>query len=138
MTRGEAIEILEQFKRCLSDVVFDEKGSEAWQMAIQTLSQEPCEDVISREDAIKTVHNMRVVCDTEDIDDYYELLVESFKQLLSVTQKSGKWERHYIRPNVYKDLLWYCSACGNGCGYNNAFMFDYCPNCGAKMSESEE
>lgn len=48
-------------------------------------------------------------------------------------RQTGKWERHYIRPNVYKDLLWYCSACGNGCGYNNAFMLDYCPYCGAKM-----
>ena len=43
MTRKEAIEILKQFKKCLSDVVFDEKGSEAWQMAIQALSQEPTE-----------------------------------------------------------------------------------------------
>lgn len=41
MTREEAIEILKQFKKCLSDVVFDEKGSEAWQMAIKALSQEP-------------------------------------------------------------------------------------------------
>lgn len=37
MTHEEAIEILKQFKKCLSDVVFDEKGSEAWQMAIQAL-----------------------------------------------------------------------------------------------------
>lgn len=52
MTNEEAIEILKQFKKCLSDVVFDEKGSEAWQMAIKALSQEPtigqlfsCEEV---------------------------------------------------------------------------------------------
>ena len=41
MTREEAIEILKQFKKCLADVVFDEKGSEAWQMAIQALEQMP-------------------------------------------------------------------------------------------------
>lgn len=68
--------------------------------------------------------------------DMVDYMIEGIQHLPSVTQKSGKWERHYIRPNVYKDLLWYCSACGIGCGYNNAFMFDYCPNCGAKM-ESE-
>ena len=49
MTHEEAIEILEQFKKCLSDVVFDEKGSEAWQMAIKALSQEPCDDAISHD-----------------------------------------------------------------------------------------
>ena len=40
MTNEEAIEILNQFKKCLADAVFDEKGSEAWQMAIKALSQE--------------------------------------------------------------------------------------------------
>ena len=70
MTRAEAIEILKQFKTCLSDVVFDERGSEAWQMAISALEQEPCvtstdepmtmvyptifcEDAISREAVIE-------------------------------------------------------------------------------------
>lgn len=46
MTREEAIKILEQFKKCLSDVVFDEKGSEAWQMAIKALSQEPTSEMV--------------------------------------------------------------------------------------------
>lgn len=68
MTREEAIEILKQFKKCLADVVFDEKGSEAWQMAIKALEQnesaeewyklfvkkldelEPCDDAISQKE----------------------------------------------------------------------------------------
>ena len=50
MSREEAIEILKQFKKCLSDVVFDEKGSEAWQMGIQALSQEPCDVSVSEKE----------------------------------------------------------------------------------------
>ena len=52
-------------------------------------------------------------------------------------QRTGHWERHYIRPNVYADLCWHCSACGDKCGYNDANLFEYCPHCGARM-ESEE
>ena len=55
MTNEEAIEILKQFKKCLSDVVFDEKGSEAWQMAIKALEQQPCEDAISRDELLKAI-----------------------------------------------------------------------------------
>ena len=65
--------------------------------------------------------------------DRYDVVFENE----NAERHTGKWERHYIRPNVYKDLLWYCSACGNGCGYDNAFMFDYCPYCGAKMERNE-
>ena len=49
-------------------------------------------------------------------------------------RKTGKWCRHYTRPNVYEDLYWHCSACGYKCGedYANVY-YNYCPNCGARM-----
>lgn len=48
--------------------------------------------------------------------------------------KTGKWERHYSRPNVYADLYWHCSVCGyeNENQYANTYHH-FCPNCGAKM-----
>ena len=39
------------------------------------------DDLISRRSAIETVNNMRRVCDTEDIEDYHELLLASFNEL---------------------------------------------------------
>ena len=48
-------------------------------------------------------------------------------------QRTGKWERHYSRPNVYADLCWHCSACGYYHADNWTNKFKFCPNCGAKM-----
>ena len=52
-------------------------------------------------------------------------------------QRTGKWERHYSRPNVYADLCWHCSACGYYHAENWTNKFKYCPNCGAKMTEGD-
>ena len=48
-------------------------------------------------------------------------------------RKTGKWERHYSRPNVYADLCWHCSVCGYASGDNWANKFNFCPHCGASM-----
>ena len=39
------------------------------------------DDLISRRSAIETVNSMRKVCDTDDINDYHELLLASFNDL---------------------------------------------------------
>ena len=118
MTNEEAIEILKQFKKCLSDVVFDEKGSEAWQMAIQALSQEPCErfewgidgnvykitkakdgkeicqqvcdDAISRQAVLDVVFESRKNFNNEFDQGFF---ADKIRDLPPVTpqQKSGKW-----------------------------------------------
>ena len=50
-----------------------------------------------------------------------------FDELPSVTQKPGKW--------IYKNLKGqYCSVCDE----QSVWKFNYCPNCGAKMVESQE
>ena len=133
MTREEAIEILKQFKKCLSDVVFDEKGSEAWQMAIKALSQEPCDDAISREDAIKALQ--KVACYSAAIR---ARMIGTIEDLPPVTHKSGKWiEKDGWDGDVYYE----CSVCGepfcliDGTPTDN--MYNYCPNCGARMRGAE-
>ena len=45
----------------------------------------PKGELISRADALKTVNNMYDVCDTNDMADYRDLLVECFKVLPSVS-----------------------------------------------------
>lgn len=64
----------------------------------------------------------------EELDERVAIMSES---------KTGKWERHYSRPNVYADLSWWCSNCGEKCLDNWANKYQYCPHCGARMEETE-
>lgn len=48
------------------------------------------DDLISRQDAIDTVKKMRECCDTEDINDYFDLLIEAFNVLPSA-QPEQRW-----------------------------------------------
>lgn len=43
----------------------------------------------------------------------------------------GKW----ITSHIPESMLWECNQCGYDCG---AHSFNYCPMCGARMSEGEE
>lgn len=49
----------------------------------------------------------------------------------------GQWERHYLRPGILADLFWYCSNCGEKCGYDWANLFKFCSNCGADMRQKK-
>ena len=95
MTREEAIEILKTstMKDTLSD-----QWQEAYKMAIQALSQEPCEDAISREDAEQMFRNIRCHLKPQDYKSAEEfntrdLMLLNAEQMIhalpSVTQKSG-------------------------------------------------
>lgn len=44
---------------------------------------EPDTDTISRQDVISTINAMRERCDSDDIDDYHDLLLESIEVLPS-------------------------------------------------------
>lgn len=45
-------------------------------------------------------------------------------------RKNGKW----IVSHIPDSMLWECNQCGFDCG---AHSFNFCPNCGAKMEETE-
>ncbi len=96
MTREEAIKVinnhLEHWKRLVRGKVCDEiEGAEtisAFEVAIQALSQEPCEDAISREAVLSIIdgwHGQNR--ETENIEDLKILIT----YMDSVMQKSGKW-----------------------------------------------
>lgn len=62
-------------------------------------------DVISRKAAINTVINMRNRCGG-NIDDYYDLLIESFKVLTPSEEKTGRWVSCSERlPKPYIEVL---------------------------------
>lgn len=137
MSREEAIEVLNM-------VEAHGLAEEAKQMAIQALSQEPCDNAISRQavlDGIEELKKSPWATDkrgngfeyliTEALDVVKDLCV---KQLPSVTQKSGKWVEIDDEPHE----VWECNHCGfvidgSGCiePYEYRDTYNYCPNCGS-------
>jgi ribosomal protein S27AE len=109
--------------------------------------QEPCDDAISRKAVLEYIEG-------NEADLWHksenELVCQDIKALPPVTpqQKMGRWVEEIISVGTRKV---FCSECGcsapfehvstgdvysaSGCGVINKTKF--CPNCGAKMSESE-
>jgi hypothetical protein len=124
MTREEASFILANIDRR----VCDDELSEALDMAIKALEQEPCEDAVSREEAFEELNSLN---GTAELDMAFEVI----EKLPSVTptRKKGKW----IAKSFHEV---YCDNCKFDFDImTNEFIdkMKYCPNCGAKM-ESED
>lgn len=123
MTREDAFEIwLPIIKMGVKSMP---ECSEALDMAIKALKQEPCADAISRQAAIDACLN--------GWNKDYKEIVEEIRALPPVTpaEKVGQWEWNQYDSNP-KIGNWHCSQChGIGKSY-----YDYCPYCKAKMSAS--
>ena len=72
------------------------------------------------------------------VDKAFEALIQSEQQ------RTGKWIRHntYHGDNTsgYVDPDWRCSKCGKSAMVNEWMLCDlsnFCPNCGAKMTEGD-
>ena len=77
--------------------------------------------------------------DTDDglcLDDDITCILEEVPTIEE--HKTGKWVRHYSRPNVYADLCWHCSNCGYKTPDNWANKWKFCPNCGVRMMQEGE
>ena len=127
MTNEEVIEIMEAYRDKLINSVSNQldKDIEAFDMAIQSLSQEPCDDAISRED----VEECKELMTDINGDTVYAVRMSDIRQLPPVTQKSGKWI--YV---LDADGFYICSECS----YGNEYADNFCPWCGAKMVEPQE
>lgn len=73
---------------------------------------------------------------TDSVKSYVQISVATMPTIEE--RKTGKWERHYSRPNVYADLCWHCSNCGYKTPDNWANKWKFCPNCGARMVQEGE
>jgi hypothetical protein len=107
-------------------------GKEALDMAIKALEQEPCEDTISRADAVKVASGY---CHPANI-------AKELAKLPPVTSKTktGHW--------IYDKRIenWKCSECGYiakiigyvGCAEFMGKHFKFCNHCGVRMVEPHE
>lgn len=117
------IEILQSLKAytCKPEVI---------DKAISALRQKPCEDCVSRQDAVNACRN-----GWGYDDETIEHIVGNILGLPPVTpiQRMGKWIDTGQCEEWYRNVL-ECSLCGG------EVMFDenYCPKCGAKMEVYDE
>ena len=156
MSREEAIKNI-QF--ILNHLNKDSKTAQSFVVAIEALSQKPCEDAISRqvikEQMIKYGFNAPDMTVTEFVEDlppvnpqeielkycdrnicikneYNGISCDECEVTKSQEQKEGHWIKH---PNgIYAHLV--CDKCLSTAPYN--CRTNYCPNCGAKMVEPQE
>ena len=149
MTTEKAIEFGKIFLKSIEN----EKGSATYEFvetAVKMMEQEPCEDVISRDELLKAIDTWdKFGCDADTKlvpyqDHYipyihYDDVVKCIKGMPSVTPKSktGHWIRFKEFENGYYHIK--CSECGQYWSIDgHAKIFRYCFNCGAKMEEVEE
>ena len=98
-------------------------------------------DLIYRQAAIDALlHNQEVYSNnfgTDAIDKYTTAIiandVETIAQLPSAQpeRKTGRWQ--YVDYGGFGN--WHCTACRKICICNGDY--DFCPNCGAKMEDSD-
>lgn len=132
MIREEAIEILcdvGDINRCCA------KDAEALDIAIKALEQQPCDDTISRERVLEV---QMKYAEHMGATKYWQMR-DDIKALPSITlkQKTGHWKEleKITSPN---ELICECSVCGHVVSFLYYPKSNYCPKCGAKMTESEE
>lgn len=127
MTREEAIFKLIEYRRRLerdfdgSEYTLD---AEPFDMAIEALKQEPCEDCISRKEALECFEWTNTKAGARHA-------IETLRPALH-TREKGKW---------IGGELGECSVCGHkGCAsdiWTGCKGIMYCPNCGADMRGTE-
>lgn len=125
MTREEASK---QLKFILNDtrdgqiIELTDYSREAIRTVVDILSQEPCEDCVSRKELLK--------CSMRINDNLVAVPVKDIRETPTVqpTKIHAEW--------LFKINYLECSRCHYGVNpYNNT---PYCPNCGAKMEGEAE
>lgn len=122
MTRADALKIwLPVIKMGVESM---QECSEALDMAIKALQQEPCTDAISRKAAIDALTKTSGIRG-DALKALYDL------PPITTAEKVGHWIKTIGENGVTSAVR--CSECGFE--DNRYMMFRYCPYCGAKMQE---
>ena len=132
------------------DKSISEEGYRHFQTAIKALEQEPCEDCISRDEAISRIEvRQKITCESDPYNyedwtkGYEEGIDDAIAMINSVPSasaqpKKGKWMTYGmdIAPHPL-----HCSVCGwSNHHINNSWIMEFkrCPECGADMEVDDE
>lgn len=124
MTREETYK---RFKRWAQDNIGNHGSDEDYNMAeniMALLSQEPCEDAISRE----YIQEKYATCADmlhPDADIVMARVDEAPPVRVTKKEKTGKWKK--VMDKSW-DYVWQCD-----CGCRQGMVTNYCPDCGTKM-----
>ena len=134
MTREEAITILNMVETHGSLVI------QAKEMAIQALSQEPCDDAISRQAVLDQTYlwSKDEFLRVTNPFDYLRKRINSLQPVIP-QPKTGHW----ITEDMFDgDVAYRCSECNelfwieSGTPKDNEYNF--CPKCGKRLVEPQE
>jgi hypothetical protein len=138
MTREEMLVLLKEMKQnTINGAVYNdpkrESKSIALDMAIKALEQQPCEDAISRKEALKTINKMDIPEDMSVFEIKSHIGVEiGTLPPVQPKPKTGHWISYWdeeARCYVYK-----CPECGN----KQPFDTKCCWECGTRLVEPQE
>lgn len=137
MTREEREEAIYQLERCIHNAKVSGDKYSHFELAIEALKAEPCEDVISRDDVYGILMRtyFRDECSYEEFKERLEHIPsvnpisKDYNTIYYTPQpKTGHWKYY---QNDKGDWINECSVCGSDAGVG--YQYPYCPNCGAKM-----
>ena len=134
MTISEA---LRKTKGYLTDIIPSNDYDEVEEI-VKALEQEPCEDAISREHALTEFK--RLYFDNDTVIRCAELVLRGEPSVYP-KPKTGHWIKYGI-PRC-EEQHYQCTNCDYYINFGKwgelyTKEFKYCPNCGAKMVESQE
>lgn len=131
MTRETAIALLNNLRAFAED-----DDEPAIDMAIEVLST-PSGDLISRADAIGCVDYWIDDDATDDAQARAVAIKNALRYMPSADAAQGKWI--YDGQNFKGGIEWcHCSKCGKKMSVKGLSMYNFCPNCGARMRGGAE
>lgn len=155
MKREEAIDTLSSEKEAYilnidgkPTICYSAKHIQALEMAIEALQTESCEDCISRQAVLIEIEKVcfgkdfvkfRIDNGSNGTRDYIIKYVENMPSI-QPTQRTGKWEIHFILNERYLPKftqICICKRCGGKLYRYEGQDISFCPSCGAKMKEGE-
>lgn len=95
----------------------------------KALSQEPCEDAVSREEAIMCLTGINLPTDTDKLIALYHKRIKALPSV-NPTREHGTWIS--IQPGILNDSAM-CSKCKERTMMRCEFHYKFCPKCGAEM-----
>lgn len=154
MTSEEAREWLRSIKNNYihgGDEAFDNARIEALSMAIEALRCESCEDAVSR-DLMTNTLGATCIAKRDEKGDLVALCSIDHLPSAALKPRTGHWIHIGDKDFGFRDIvICKCSECGGVESFTGKFelegcrlvidmdrVYKFCPNCGAKMAESEE
>ena len=114
-------------------------------MIDELLEQQPCEDCISRTEALSRIDAERKHLLDLNMDGAEHIIVHHARRIIedmpSVTPTRPHGEWNYVQYDGNKNIgNWHCSNCRQICIAMHSMddAFDFCPNCGADMREVQD